>query len=364
MRFGRRHPTGDDGASSNETDVLAGDPSSEAVPPAGHDAHPPLKEHNGLAVDGPDHDRRAIRGRVYGEPTTFGSSPWWSERQWWRTSASGEANDVRAHFGRCGGLSLGAASLRGNRHRLGGVPCEDSFAVASAGGDDRRDFLVVAVCDGMGSVPHSAYGARITAQTTVLLLTRLIEANPRGFGTQLWEEQASLLDSITKIVRGYRHFEFGAPPVPRSEFEVSSAQTTLSFAVLPTDPMSDVDPVVATIGDSPVLVLADANWHPVTGLAEDSGLWSSATDGALGASSLAFATPDMTGADALLLCTDGVGNYLRFQGGTTELGADLASRWKRPVGHLDFLRDISFEIVSADDDRTAAMIWMASQSDA
>lgn len=353
-----------DEESGDEAEVLAGDSSGEPVPPEGLDAHASLKEHGGWVVDGPGRDRRSIRGRVYGEPTTFGSSPWWSERQWWRTSASGEANDVRAHFGRCGGLSLGAASLRGNRHRLGGVPCEDSFAVASAGGDDQRDFLIVAVCDGMGSVPHSAYGARITAQTTVMLLTRLINANPHGFGTQLREEQSDLLRSISEIVRGYRRFEFGAPPIPKSEFDVSSAQTTLSLAVLPTDPRSDAEPLVATIGDSPVLVLADASWHPVTGLAEESGLWSSATDGVLGATSLAFATPDLTGANALLLCTDGVGNYLRFQGGPTELGADLASRWQRPVGHLDFLRDLSFEVVSADDDRTAAMIWMTSHPDA
>jgi hypothetical protein len=61
---------------------------------------------------------------------------------------------------------------------------------------------------------------------------------------------------------------------------------------------------------------------------------------------------------ALLLSSDGVGNYMRFEEKPTALGHDLATRWAQPVGMLEFIRDVSFETQSADDDRTAAVIWV------
>ena len=87
------------------------------------------------------------------------------------------------------------------------------------------------------------------------------------------------------------------------------------------------------------------------------GLWSSSTQGFLGADQMLLVPVEMYPGDGLLLSSDGIGNFLTFNGEPTLLGRDLASLWSAPVPMLDFVRDASFELQSADDDRTAVMIW-------
>jgi len=67
---------------------------------------------------------------------------------------------------------------------------------------------------------------------------------------------------------------------------------------------------------------------------------------------------DLFPGSAVLLSSDGVGNFIRFNDQMTSLGLDLAQKWSQPVGLLDFVRDVSFETQSADDDRTAAVVWV------
>jgi protein phosphatase 2C-like protein len=64
---------------------------------------------------------------------------------------------------RAGALSVGAASLAGLSHLLGGTPRQDSYdlALTSTGR------LVLAIADGMGSHRHSQVGARVFGEAVV-----------------------------------------------------------------------------------------------------------------------------------------------------------------------------------------------------
>ena len=112
------------------------------------------------------------------------------------------------------------------------------------------------------------------------------------------------------------------------------------------------------IGDSPAFLLDNEEWHRVDENKDGSGVWSSATEGAINSEKMMVQEVSLRPGSALLLSSDGVGNYMRFEEKPTALGHDLATRWAQPVGMLEFIRDVSFETQSADDDRTAAVIWV------
>ena len=111
------------------------------------------------------------------------------------------------------------------------------------------------------------------------------------------------------------------------------------------------------VGDSPAFKLTAGAWEAIEPAKDHDGLWSSSTQGVLGATEMLIAEVTVGPDDALLLSSDGVGNFLIFNGAPTAVGIDLASRWRRPLGMHDFIRDVSFDLQTADDDRTAAMIW-------
>ena len=301
-----------------------------------------------------------LTARVYGEKTTFGSVPWWSEKDWWKLAPEGEANDVRCQVGTYADLAVAAVSLRGNKHRLQGAVNDDSYAIAHTTGDDGRGYLLVAVSDGMGSAKHSSFGARLAAQNALRVLLKLLADLPgNGLMADLTEHQADLLSWITREVLGYRANEFGAPTVDANEFDSADAQCTLTFAIVPTgEPTRSREAVIGIVGDSPAFLVQNGRLTPIEPAKDLEGLWSSSSDGLLGATSMVITSVELEPGDGLLLTSDGIGNFLTHGDQETVLGLDIASRWKRPVGMLDFIRDASFELQSADDDRTAVMIWI------
>jgi len=72
------------------------------------------------------------------------------------------------------GWHVVAASATGRAHLDRGLPCQDAFASACAGG-----LLAAAVCDGAGSASHSDAGARHVADTVVAALVRLSQLDLR-----------------------------------------------------------------------------------------------------------------------------------------------------------------------------------------
>ena len=298
-----------------------------------------------------------LTGRTYGEPTTFGSQPWHSNKNWWKIPGFGEANDVRSTFGTIGQLVCAATSLRGNKHRLQGGVNQDSFSILEVTSKDDEQFLVVAVCDGMGSAAYSGFAARKAAASCAALLG----AGLRGIGRELFEfperVQVRLVQKIRESVLSFDRLEFDAPQVDREGISEADLQTTLSFAVLSASGPDDFDVLTGTIGDSPVIKVKSGMWEWLQSDTSGGGLHSTASDGLMSTDTLEVHKSTLARGEGLLICTDGVGNYLRFKGGETALGADLRERWTSPPERLDFIRDLSYEIQSADDDRTAVMVW-------
>jgi hypothetical protein len=299
---------------------------------------------------------------VYGPKTTFGSMPWWSEKNWWKVAESGEGNDVRAHVGTVGDLALAVTSVRGHKHRLGGAVNQDSYATRTVTLEDGRSFIIVVVCDGMGSAQFSSYGARLFSQNMALILSMTINAAPDEFHKILIENQAETLQYVSESVLNYRNSEFDAPTIRRDQITIRDIQCTMTFAIVPAFAQNASDKTryatMGFIGDSPAFLLENEEWHRVDENKDGSGIWSSATEGAINSEKMLLQEVAMRPGSALLLTSDGVGNYMRFEEKPTSLGHDLATRWAQPVGMLEFIRDVSFETQSADDDRTAAVIWV------
>lgn len=296
-------------------------------------------------------------GKSYGEPTTFGSQPWHTSRNWWKTPESGEANDIRSQFSTLGRLACAATSLRGNKHRLQGGVNQDSFSVVSATGKDGDSFLVAAVCDGMGSAKYSSFAARVAAATCTQSLSRGLSIQGLDLFALMEERQEQFVASLRDAILSYRTGEFDAPPVARTEVDPGELQTTLSFAVIGPANGDTVPAMTGWIGDSPVVLVQDGNWFMVSNEAVGDGLHSTASQGLMTTDRLSMRFDDLVSGDALLLCSDGIGNFIEYNGSPTALGQDLRDRWNSPPDRLQFVRDVSFDVQSADDDRTAVMIW-------
>ena len=296
-------------------------------------------------------------GKSYGEPTTFGSQPWHTSRNWWKMPESGEANDIRSQFSTLGRLACAATSLRGNKHRLQGGVNQDSFSVVSATGKNGDSFLVAAVCDGMGSAKYSSFAARVAAATCTQSLSRGLSIQGLDLFTLMEERQEQFVASLRDAILSYRVGEFDAPPVACTEADPGELQTTLSFAVIGPANGDQVLAMTGWIGDSPVVLVQDGNWFMVSKEAAGDGLHSTASQGLMTTDRLSLRIDDLVSGDALLLCSDGVGNFIEYNGSPTALGQDLRARWSSPPDRLEFVRDVSFDVQSADDDRTAVMIW-------
>ena len=294
---------------------------------------------------------------TYGEPTTFGSQPWHSEKNWWKAPSSGEANDVRAQFSTLDHLACAAVSLRGNKHRLEGSVNQDSFSVVSVTSKDNERFLVIAVCDGMGSARFSSYAARTASSACTALLSQGLRMAGRDMFEILGETSPTLVREIRKRVTEFRAGEFDAPTSKMSADLIGQLQTTLSFAVIGPSDFEEMQVLTGWIGDSPVYCIREGNWVSGTRPPDGEGLHSSAADGLMTTEDLLMRYDTLSRGDSLLICTDGVGNFLEHNGAMTSLGQDLRHRWEQPPERLEFIRDLSFEIQSADDDRTAVMVW-------
>ena len=299
---------------------------------------------------------------TYGPKTTFGSVPWWSEKNWWKLAESGEGNDIRAHVGTTGDLAIAIGSVRGHKHRLGGAVNQDSYATQTVTLDDGQNFAVVVVCDGMGSAKYSSYGARLFAHNMAEIIALTIRSAPDEYQNVLQENQNETLKYVSDLVSSFRVGEFDAPPIRKKDLNILDIQCTMTYAIVPgfseQRNESSRNATLGFIGDSPAFILHNDEWIRIDENKDDSGLWSSSTEGAIYAERMMMVEVEMSSGSALLLSSDGVGNYIRFEDQPTALGSDLARRWSQPIGMLDFIRDLSFETQSADDDRTAAVIWV------
>lgn len=297
-------------------------------------------------------------GRLYGEKTTFGRSPWWTARGWWKAADVPDAGDVRMHVGTVGDIAIAAGSIRGHRHRMEGIANQDAFSSTTVcDHDGAATHLIAVVCDGMGSAVHSAFGASVASQAATYLLSEFVTSGRPFEDLALLQER--LLARVTESVVSARGMTHAAPP---RDTELPDLQTTLTFAIVPVVGVGSRQCLVGSVGDSPIFLLAEGGLRLVAAGKDDgAAMYSTAAQGVLGATEMTLRTIDLTAGDALALTSDGVGGFVVHDGAMTSLGRDLAGQWRQPVGLIDFITDLSFEMASADDDRTAFLIWTRSE---
>jgi hypothetical protein len=306
---------------------------------------------------------------VVGERTTFNSKPWWTPMKWTRMPEAGtRSNDVHCASGVGSGIAAAACSIRGKRHRQHGEPNEDAFSIGMIPVDEECEFLVAVVCDGMGSADFSHYGSQRVADLMAVTLRELIdETQVRDIATldvHLRKHTSKILEKVSNEAlnsrpEGLSLFARSVPPAGSTAGEI---QTTLTFVVVQNLAGSDkppamMDAIVGMIGDSPALHITQSGPQPLDVPEDAQGVFSTATVGAVGASQWQLFRTTVSQDRPLLIATDGVANYLSHQGSTTPLGRYVSRRWIQPLPILEFVRDTSFDLASADDDRTAIMIW-------
>jgi hypothetical protein len=209
--------------------------------------------------------------------------------------------------------------------------------------------------------------ARVISEAmAAAIVAEITERSPSGIGDViklLKAEAERMLRDVSAVVRDVvsapmHPWMRAQPHVPPADVSDRDLQSTLTLAVVEIAELGEESPaVVCSVGDSPALVLEAGVVRSLTDEVLKAGVFSTATEGVIGAKNWNVVTTSVAPDRPLLIATDGVANFLTFQGETTPLGHHVATQWVRPLDQLAFIRDMNFDFPSADDDRTAVVIW-------
>jgi serine/threonine protein phosphatase PrpC len=256
-------------------------------------------------------------------------------------SAETAVPDTVLDGARIGGLTVRAASLRGDDHRYFGQTRQDALGIRAIPGDapERADALVVCVADGLGSEPYSHLGA----EAACWLVGEEIERDHR-----LLLDPGAQVSSIAHVLAGrlaQRLLEIAR----RSGLDPKAVRTTLVATLIETEP---ADPayrrcVVLAVGDSPAFVLRDGAFRPCLDALTTAAL-------PTGFHTVETAVVTLGPGDMLLLCSDGLSDPMR----TAAVERDLAAHWSGTIPGLpEFCWQLGFRARSCGDDRTAICVW-------
>jgi serine/threonine protein phosphatase PrpC len=290
-------------------------------------------------------------------PSTFHSKPWWVSN-WWNLEPTGRSDDVTCDIGTVGDLAVAAATIRGNTHRHDGNRCEDAFFISTGTTISGRSFLVAVIGDGLGSAKHSSFGSRRATQ----LFGNHLTASISKTDTPNEETVNTAVDAafeMTKVKASkWKIGDLSAPPLSPAKVSSADIETTLTFAVVPADPNANKKRTVliGSVGDSPIFKLSENKWECLTD-SDNGDIVDSATRGVHSADRLTTSMVSIADTDVLFLTTDGIGNFISNGANMLAVGTYLADRWRNPVPLHEFINDMTFDLSSADDDRTAIVCW-------
>ena len=237
------------------------------------------------------------------------------------------------------GVDVRAASIRGLMHRYREEPRQDRFALAY---DEASKTLLIAVCDGVGSLALSHEAAEFVSRSVL----RSYAAN------QSWEKSiAEANEELTRLARASASLALSD-----AEPHTFGMATTFVGAAISLDD----SPLVASLAwtdDSVVWGLVEGNLKILT-QAEDQREESVHTGSvrALPHKEPRFhqRTITLDGMTAIFVMSDGVGVPLEQ---SFEVRETLAQWWREPPDAFTFGRQVGFARKSHMDDRTVVGIW-------
>lgn len=336
---------------------------SDPVPSEGNssDAELPtaFKTHEGDVV------RRAKNGQlIVDTPSTINNREWWSPK-WFKVPVVGPSRDLELEYGGVSTLRLMAASVRGTRHQFYGEPNQDAFAI---GKNDK--YVVIVVCDGVGSAAHSAYGSKYISFSVARSLAKSLETVIPG---DLDAIRSCITTAVQKASDGVQTWSDGAlfaPDLPSSEVSLDELYSTLMVGVIEIEASTPEGRrvVLANVGDSPRYTFVDESWTLRTAATKEGDVLEHKTEALpneIGVPvTLEWHDFVMNPREQLLLMTDGIGTSL--SSGKTPLGRWLGSRLATPILAKDFLATaqmeewvdtIVFDRQGEDDDRTLVVLY-------
>lgn len=301
-----------------------------------------------------------------GEPSSFFNNDWWSPRDWHKLTPDGFGVDIACEAGSIGELAIAGVSLRGHKHRVAGQPNEDSFAIRTTTTHQGEEFVVLVLCDGLSSASHSAYAARRTAALVADLLRKIVVEEQFTYD----QLEASLGQCLKEFVAPHLTTwpaptpedlpAFGCPDVSPDAIAMKDLLVTLTIALVPTrnGDKGASEVFLATIGDSPAFILTSrGEWIKPSYSDTDDVVLTTATAAFPKTTDAAWTRVMLYEGDCLCLTSDGVGNFIKNNIDTLRLGAHFAKVWQTPRDLSTLVRDVSFDLRSADDDRTVILCW-------
>lgn len=306
-------------------------------------------------------DRNIIKPPSIGDPSAFRKKNWWDPKvEWCQLSPLGMTNDVSCDMGTFGSSAVAAVSLRGNKHKVDAKPCQDAFNVQSATDMSGSKYVVSVLCDGMSSARYSHYGARRTSQVLSDELCRMIE-NSKFIDIDFVNSKIeNVLEFCRKKVVPTEVDLYGASGIDPNDVGDSDFNTTVTFLIAPSSTSeTNSKAIVGCIGDSPVFILHGplGVWEQIGVAGSADELVNPATAAFPGSIAIAVDEIEIREGDVLVAMSDGVGNFINVRGNQTLLGTYLAKQWSTPINLATFVNDVSFDMKSADDDRTVITIW-------
>lgn len=247
------------------------------------------------------------------------------------------------------GLSIRAASLRGDAHRYNMMSRQDSLALYELE-HSRGRAVLACVADGIGSRTQShrgsSYACRVVVGAVRDRLEDLLFTQDEDTTRRLAEQVVHQVAQEMLSVEG------------RTEALKGQTDTTLTLALADLTPEGEPTRfTVVSVGDSPAYLLRDRELEPLVGEpGGDTGITSTATDALprnIGHVQLKGCT--VNPGEVLLLCSDGLSNPMAASSVTEQ----LVEWWGggRVPGRLEFGWQLDFQAKTHDDDRTAICLW-------
>jgi serine/threonine protein phosphatase PrpC len=295
------------------------------------------------------------------ERSNFFGVDWFDrDKNWHRLAADGPTSDIHCEAGFMDNIAVLGTTIRGWKHRYASKGNEDWFTVQYATGTNGMSYIISAVCDGLSSARYSGYAARkassLVARGIAQGITRIDEFNERNFEQIL----SLLLETVAKQLRTWTAAESGSPAADCNDVEDSDLLCTLTVSIMTTqtDERGLFHLFTSSIGDSPVLKLSNGEWSRLEEEDErESTILSNQTHAFPIHHECRITKHVVKRGEVIVSASDGIGNFVLRNGRTMALGTFFAEHWREPVDLLTFLTQMSFDLKSADDDRTAVVFW-------